>query len=91
MVKATAAEISKKVAFKNIVAIHEDEIESNRNESSDCSQLTSRTKRILIMIYIIIVIIMLGLCAFVLIWVYLIILQTDCTLLPTSGDLSLSK
>ena len=91
MVKVTAPEISKKVAFKNIVAIHEDEIESNRNESSDCTQLTSRTKRILIMIYIIIVIIMLGLCAIALIWVYSILLQYNCMLLSTCTEFNYSK
>ena len=91
MVKVTAPEISKKVAFKNIVAIHEDEIESNKDESSDCTQLTSRTKRILVMIYIIILIIMLGLSAYALIWVYAILLQYNCVPLSACTEFNYSK
>ena len=68
MATVTIPLIVKKVAFNSIVAINEDEMESNRNEASDIGRGTSRYKRILFIAFIIIM--MVG-CYFGLMWLYL--------------------
>ena len=67
MATVTIPLIVKKVAFNSIVAINEDEMESNRNEASDISRGTSRCRWILLIAFIIIM--MVG-CYFGLMWLY---------------------
>ncbi len=74
MATVTIPLIVKKVAFNSIVAINEDEMESNRNEASDIRGGTSRYKRILFIAFIII---MMAGCYFGLMWLYLEVLATE--------------
>jgi hypothetical protein len=74
MATVTNTQIDKKVAFNSIVAITEDEMESNRNESSDCTQRSSRCRRIVFIVFIIIM--MVG-CYFGLMWLNLEVAATE--------------